>query len=201
MRKASSKLPRSFSNSGAGCLRVRVDSNTAKAMATSTSPTQISAGYIVENHSGSSDIHQSMAAKLAVNPRPIRPSTLPLRRGGMREIPIQTLKYSAARTTKKGTFKYSVLKSVVLVQTYRLGRTITAAAPRLSGAESHPEPRLLRLQLRPMVGRNVFERRVLAQLEGADICDNRPAIRCRNLRGVRRHRAKAIGHDVEEVAR
>src|SRR5438477_189237 len=72
MRKASSKLRRSFSSSGAACSLVRITSSTAKAIANNTSPTQISAGYIVENQCGSSDIHQWIASKLAVKPRPSR---------------------------------------------------------------------------------------------------------------------------------
>ncbi len=72
-------------------------------MATRTSPTQMSGAYKVESHSGSNDIHQSMAAKLAVTPRAIKPSTLHL--AGNREITIQTTKYTTARATKNGAFR------------------------------------------------------------------------------------------------
>src|SRR5262245_20129138 len=47
--------------------------------------------------------------------------------------------------------------------------------------------------------RNVRERRVLAQLQRADVGDDRPAVFGADLRRVVGHRAEAVGDDVEEV--
>ena len=45
-----------------------------------------------------------------------------------------------------------------------------------------------------------FTGKVLAQLQGADVGGDRPAVARRNLLPVIRHRAVALGHHVEEMA-
>ena len=54
--------------------------------------------------------------------------------------------------------------------------------------------------LLPFGRRHVGERRVLAQLQRADVGDDRPAIARPDLRGVVGHRAEAVGDHVEEMA-
>jgi hypothetical protein len=48
--------------------------------------------------------------------------------------------------------------------------------------------------------RHLRRRGVLAQLQSANVADNRPAIIRRDLRSVVRHHAEAMRHDVEEVS-
>src|SRR5207253_9072154 len=50
-----------------------------------------------------------------------------------------------------------------------------------------------------MSGR-VGDRRMLAQLQRADVGDDAPTVARRNLRRVVGHDAEAAGHDVEDVA-
>ena len=51
----------------------------------------------------------------------------------------------------------------------------------------------------PLGGRHVGERRVLAELQRADVGDDRPAILGLDLRRVVGHRAEPVGDHVEEV--
>src|SRR5919108_5344489 len=46
----------------------------------------------------------------------------------------------------------------------------------------------------------IHERRALAQLQGTNIADDRPAVGRRHLGGVARHRPEAVGDHVEEMA-
>ena len=73
---------------------------------------------------------------------------------------------------------------------------------RSSAGASPPWPRrrCRRRDLGRVAARHVGRRRVLAQLQRADVGDDRPAIARRDLRPVVRHRAEAVGHHVEEVA-
>src|SRR5262245_19698583 len=48
--------------------------------------------------------------------------------------------------------------------------------------------------------RQILQRRVLAQLQGTQVGDDRPAVARRNLLGVVRHRAEAVGDDLIEIA-
>src|SRR5690242_12329582 len=58
---------------------------------------------------------------------------------------------------------------------------------------------LLRLQLRAFLSRNVGERRMLAQLQRANIGDDRPAVAWPHAVAIAVHHAIAIGDDVEEM--
>src|SRR5262245_32632682 len=57
------------------------------------------------------------------------------------------------------------------------------------------------LEARLLFRRQVADARVLAELQRADVGDDRPAILRRDLRGVVRHLAEPARHHVEEVAR
>src|SRR5688572_29839239 len=70
----------------------------------------------------------------------------------------------------------------------------------LRGSFSRRGTGLSALEAALLVGGQVTDAGVLAELQGPDIGDDRPAILGRDLRRVVRHLAEAAGHHVEEVA-
>src|SRR5262245_6303334 len=56
-------------------------------------------------------------------------------------------------------------------------------------------------ELRALVGRYVVQRGMLAELQGADIGDDSPAVALRNLSAIGRHGAKAVGRYLKQVSR
>ena len=86
-----------------------------------------------------------------------------------------------------------------------LGRVVGVASCHASASSwpcaALPAPRRpARRRGAPVGRRHVVDRRVLAELQRADVGGDRPAVARRDLRGVVRHRAEAVGDHVEEVA-